>query len=429
MVLSRHSLCPFVTAVFVASAVLAQDELQTRIDKALAAARPALLGHLDAAAKSGTPGELALVCLAAVHDGVPLDDPVRVRAFAKLAKAVPAQTYDIALRLLVLQAATDVPDHGKLVDRDGKELLAHRSRDGGFQYDEAPVGWDLSNTQYGALGLRAAAALGVQVDRRTWQRLADLVGEQQDSYGGFGYGVRHGNANDGCASMTAAGISVLAICRQALAGNDAQDRELAQRIQRGWLWFSQHGSCIGSPRERWSYYFHYGLERAAILCDVVEIGNKLDWYRTGAGMLVEDQLPGGGWKSLTDGSPGGHLDRGRGDAVPTSFAVLFLRRKFQKAPLSGPITPRVVNLANLGPASKADDVDACAALLVQRGKAALAEVVKAMRSEVVTQRRAAAKALIGLAGSSFDFDPEQDRDSDAARAAVRRAELWVLQNR
>lgn len=428
MVLSPHSLCTIVAAVLT-TAALAQDELQTRIDKALQAARPALLAHLDAAAKSGTPGELALVCLAAAHDGVPTDDPVRVRAFAKLAKAVPDQTYEIALRLLVLEAAADVPDHAKLVERDGKALLKHRSRDGGFQYSEAPVGWDLSNTQYGALGLRAAAALGVQVDRRTWQRLADLVGEQQDSYGGFGYGMRHGNANDGYASMTAAGISVLAICRQALAGNDAQDRELAQRIQRGWLWFTQNGSCIGSPRERWSYYFHYGLERAAILCDVVEIGSKLDWYRTGAGMLVEEQLPGGGWKSLSDGSPGGHLDKGRGDAVPTSFAVLFLRRKFQKAPRSGPITPRIVHLANLGPASKADDVDACAAQLVQRGKAALADVVKGLRSEVVAQRRAAAKALLGLAGSSFDFDPEQDRDSDAARAAVRRAELWVLQNR
>jgi hypothetical protein len=66
---------------------------------------------------------------------------------------------------------------------------------------------------------------------------------------------------------------------------------------------------------------------------------------------------------------------------------------------------------------------------VQRGKAALPDVVKGLRSEVVAQRRAAAKALLGLAGSSFDFDPEQDRDSDAARAAVRRAELWVLQNR
>ena len=429
MVLSPHSLCPFVAAAFVAAAASAQDELQTRIDKALAAARPALLAHLDAASKSARPGELALVCLAAVHDGVPLDEPVRVRAFAKLAKAVPDQTYEIALRLLVLEAAADVPDHGKLVERDGKALLKHRSRDGGFQYDDAPVGWDLSNTQYGALGLRAAAALGVQVDRRTWQRLADLVGEQQDSYGGFAYGVRHGNANDGYASMTAAGIAVLAICRQALAGNGAEDRELAQRIQRGWLWFAQNGRCIGSTRERWSYYFHYGLERAAILCDVVEIGGKLDWYRTGAGMLVEEQLSGGGWKSLSDGSPGGHLDRGRGDAVPTAFAVLFLRRKFQKAPLTGPITKRIVHLANLGPASKADDVDACAAQLVQRGKAAMADVVKAMRSEIVAQRRAAAKALLGIAGTSFDFDPELDRDSEPARACVRRAELWVLQNR
>ncbi len=145
-------------------------------------------------------------------------------------------------------------------------------------------------------------------------------------------------------------------------------------------------------------------------------------------MLLEEQLTGGGWQSTTDGMPGGHQSNGRGDLVPTSFAVLFLRRKFQKTP-TGPYTKHIVNLANLGPASKDADVDACAQQLTARGKAAMADVVKGMRSDVVTQRRAAAKALTAIAGDTFGFDPLADRDAEGAREAVKKAELWALQNR
>ena len=142
-------------------------------------------------------------------------------------------------------------------------------------------------------------------------------------------------------------------------------------------------------------------------------------------MLVDEQLPGGGWRSTTDGFPGGHLSGGRGDLVPTSFAVLFLRRKFQKT--VGPITERVVVLANIGPLSKQPDVDACAAELVRRGKPAMPEVLNALRSEIEPQRRAAAAALQGIAGEVFGFDAGKDVATN--RDAVRKAELWFLKNR
>jgi hypothetical protein len=111
--------------------------------------------------------------------------------------------------------------------------------------------------------------------------------------------------------------------------------------------------------------------------------------------------------------------------VPTAFAILFLRRKFQK--VAGPITPRVVVFANLGPASNADDVDACAKGLIARGKAALPEVLHALRSEVRTQRQAAAAALRALAGQDFGYDPAQDPLH--SRAQIHAAELWHLRNR
>jgi hypothetical protein len=407
--------------LFAAAAGLrAQDDLDADVRHALDNARPALLAHLRAVAVDARPGELALVLLAAIHDGVAEDDEVFGKAVQRLQKANPEQTYDFALRLLVLEALPSFPGREKLAAADTKELLKHRDRNGGFSYEKSSGRWDLSNTQYGALGLRAGKALGADVDRTVWSKMAQEIGEQQDSYGGFGYAGKVVGL-DNYASMTAAGIAVLAICRQHLGG---AHKDLDQRIERGWQWFARHADTIGSSTERWSFYFHYGLERAAILTDVVTVGND-DWYRKGARMLVQQQLPGGGWRSATDGYQGSNLDRGRGDGVPTAFAILFLRRKFQKD--VAPITPHIVRLVNIGPRSPQKDVDACAQQLVQLGMAAVPDVLQALRSEIEPQRRAAAQALQAIAGEAFGYDAA--RDAADNRDAVRAAELWYLRHR
>jgi hypothetical protein len=431
-VLPRHRPSAAVAAVaaLLAAALPAQldrRDLEDRVQQTLAAARPALLAHLRAAAseRATRPGELALVTLAAVHDGI---DEAQLRdALKALAAATPDQTYDLALRLMVAEACPALPRREELAAQDARVLLLHRCPDGPFQYSVRPVAWDLSNTQYGILGLRAARALGINIEKRVWRQIVDEVGGQQDGFGGFGYTRFFGKGKNGNASMTAAGIAVLAICRQELGADSDVGRRCSQRIAAAWRWFAAHGAEIGSLKTEWSYYFHYGLERAAILCDVATIEGGVDWYANGATMLCDAQLPGGGWRSLTDGFPGHHLDRGRGDAVPTSFAVLFLRRKFLRDVT--PITPRVVTLANLGPHSRPAEVAACTEALVQRGKAAMSDLVKGLRSEVLGQRQAAATALRQIAGEGFGYDPALAPDSDSNRIALRRAELWYLKNR
>ncbi len=417
----RSSMCLATGALFAAAAPLsAQGDLDADVRHALDAARPALMAHLRAVTDDGRPGELALLLLAAVHDGVDPADKVFDKAVKRLQKANPGQTYDLALRLLVLEALPSFPEREKIAAADTKELLKHRDRRGGFGYERNSGSWDLSNTQYGALGLRAGKALGADVDRSVWSKLAAEIGEQQNSYGGFGYAGKV-EGLDAYASMTAAGIAVLAICRQNLGG---QQQELDQRIARSWKWFDRNADTIGAETERWSFYFHYGLERAAILSDVTTVGGD-DWYRKGAYMFVHLQLPGGGWTSTADGYQGTHLDRGCGDGVPTAFAILFLRRKFQKDVV--PITAHVVRLVNIGPRSPDKDVEACAQQLLQRGKEAMPDVLQALRSDVEPQRRAAAKALAAIAGESFGYDPAQDATGN--RDAVRAAELWYLRHR
>lgn len=401
------------------------SELRQRIGEALEQARPALLAHLAAARGSDMRcGALALLVLAALHDGVPASEPTLARAIARLRHAEPNQTYDVALRLTVLAACPTFPDRDVLARKDTDRLLEHCGDHGGFQYYRKPSTWDLSNTQYAALGLRAAVALGQDVPRAVWQRMADTIGANQGDHGGFQYSRVHTTCRAD-ASMTIAGIAVLAICRQQLDGGPALRARIGKQIERAWDWLAAHDEAIGSRSVRWSYYLHYGLERAAILTDVEKIGGRIDWYARGAEMFVDAQLGGGGWRSSVDGLPGQHLSRERGDLVPTAFAVLFLRRRFQKQ--AGPITPRVLHIVNVGPASSDGDIAACAKQLAARGIAAMPEVVQGLHSDVVQRRRAAAQALDGICGQRFGFDPERARAAN--RRAVRAVELWFLQRR
>lgn len=423
MVLLPRSPSPFALLAWAVGATLpAQDrELAASVVHALDQARPALLGHLRAATE-GTDrvGLLALLTLAALHDGVPTDSPRLVAALAALAERPAVECYDLALRLCVYELLPKEAARQRQAAQDLRDLLTRQHGDGGFHYHPRPHGWDLSNSQYAALGLRAAVAMGLPVERRVWTRLASATRGLQGTYGGFDYKPGGGSGTPGgYASMTAAGIAVLAICDQHLA-----NRSFDKEIGRGWQWFARNVATIGSRDEAHSFYFHYGLERAAILCDVVKVG-EVDWYEQGARMLVKEQLANGGWRSVADGMLLPQRQQGPGDPVATAFAVLFLRRSFQKQ--AGAITAHVVGLANLGPHSPERDVAACAEQLAARGKAALPEVLQALRSEVGPQRRAAGLALVRLAGQDFGFDATKDADGN--RAALRAAELWYLRNR
>jgi len=424
----RQLICAamFATLGVVGPATAQSADLRSKINDALEMARPALIGHLKATVRGGTRvGEVALLCLAGIHDGIPADDKVLKAALKKLAKGRPHQTYDIALRLLVIEACPTFPDRMKIARKDAKALLAHRCDEGTFQYERRPSTWDLSNTQYGALGLRAAHGLGIKIPKNVWSRLAREIGDQQAPDGGFCY-TRKRHGWDPYPSMTVAGIAVLGICKQALGDQYPRKKQVDTQINKAWAWMQQNSKSIGSKKERWSYYYHYGLERAAILTDVTKIGGITDWYARGAEMFVEEQLSGGGWTSTRDGFPGHRLSRKRGDSVPTSFAILFLRRKFQKE-IGGPLTENIVRLVNIGQASKQKDIDECARQLVKRGKEAIPDILKALRSEVPQQRHAAVLALRDITKQSFGFDHKSDYDKN--RSAVRKAELWHLKNR
>ncbi|MGE3173904.1 MAG: hypothetical protein AB7O97_14865 [Planctomycetota bacterium] len=393
----------------------AQDPLTARVGAALDRARPALLRHLGRAEL----GELALLLLAAVHDEVPRDHPAMRRAIDRLARAELDDTYGLSLRLMVMAELADFPDRDALAARDAA-LLQRRQTSGGYSYHEHDGWWDLSNTQYAALGLRAAAALGHDTPRERWQLLYTSLQLVQHEDGGFTYRPSQGESS-AYASMTVAGIAVLEVCAQMLALDGAERRHHDARVARGWDWMAARSHEIADHRTEHLHYFLYGLERAAILSDVERIGD-VDWYAAGAGLLCDRQLGGGGWYGLDElRRPAPRTSNGH--PVDTAFAVLFLRRKFQKvqAPVTGPR-----GLAAAALPADADDaaIAAAAARDAARGEAAVPRLLLLLHSDARARRCAAAAALRAITRQDFGLRPELEPQAD--RAAIHGAVLWWL---
>lgn len=401
------------SCLLIAAVLPAQAPLPGRIASALQKARPALLHHLAQSER----GELALCCLAAAHDGVPADEPVFQAAIDRLARAQIEDTYGLALRLMVMAELAQFPRRTQLAAADAEELL-RRQTSGGFSYHAHDGWWDLSNTQYAALGLRAAVALGVEVPLQRWRLLYQAVARNQHEDGAFTYRAGQGRTS-AYESMTVAGIAVLAITAQFLELDEVAEREHGQRIERGWQWMAGRRSALGDRRSQRCYYFHYGLERAAILTDREQVGG-VDWYEAGAAMLCDEQKSSGGWWGSDEFRPDAPRSN-RGHAVDTSFAILFLRRKFQKVqpPVTGLQRARSQSLA----AGAGDaEVKAAAEHDAAQGEAQLPALLALLRSEVVAQRKAALLAIFAITGEHFGLHPYRDPARDAA--AIAAAEQW-----
>jgi len=225
--------------------------------------------------------------------------------------------------------------------------------------------------------------------------------------------------------MTVAGVAVLQICAAELDEEARRSLRVEKRLRDAWKWMAEHKGVIGDRKVANCLYFHYGLERASILSDVVEVDGK-DWYASGAEMLLRTQHRNGGWHGKSD------MIRGKGedgvDSVSTSFAVLFLRRKFKKSLKPGPVTiGGGIPVYLLPDNATKEQVRAAVQAAVSRGVDALPQVLRALRSESGIRRAAGARALIRIAGGDFGYNPH--RSPEQNRQAVQQAELWYFKSR
>ncbi|MSR48187.1 MAG: hypothetical protein EXS13_14195 [Planctomycetes bacterium] len=309
-------------------------QLQERINRAIdrgvewLVAHQAIDGSWNHEQWSYRNGCTALSMYTLLKSGVNKRHPAVQRAREFLRSNPSRETYTIGCHLMALGAyddPEDLPWMKALVD-----TLLSFQRGGAFNYPWG--GADLSNTQYGVLGLRAAAQHGVEVPASAFDKAAQQVlqwsaDETKGAYGALAFTYNGGQKPT--SSMTAAGTTILAVAEQELKGKSKSGGYLGT-AKRGVQWLADHYTVndnINEGHDRWDLYYLYGLERVASLLDLDKIGGH-DWYREGATHLCDHQGDKGQWGSSYGDHP-----------IDTCFALLFLNRA--TAPVSGQSSPRV----------------------------------------------------------------------------------------
>ncbi len=325
-------------------------------------------------------GRVALAALTLLHAEVPADDRVLQAAFTVLRRRAFLDTYSLATALMAmsqryappreaeqvrngtLQARTPralEPADQKLAARWLERLLGNRdtrvdpARTLRFDYDGGGR-YDNSLTQYGLLGLDAAALCGLEIAPTTWLAAADhflavqcpasgrnldleLTTHRELALAAGGPAPRHptrtpargfayqGPDEPAYGSLTAASTAGLVVARagarQAGTASAAQLRAIDEAIAAGFAWLAveftvrANPGFVGKADHHW-YYWLYCLERACELAGIARLQGR-DWYYEGALQLLAQQQANGSFRA------------DRGDTLlleSTCFAVLFLKK-------------------------------------------------------------------------------------------------------
>jgi DNA (cytosine-5)-methyltransferase 1 len=273
----------------------------------------ALDGSWSASQDGYRHGMTALACYALLKCGVKKTHPAVQRAVDFMLCAPAGKTYEAGLELLALTALDEDEKYGHRIQETVERLLSWQG--GGWSYPYTQP--DLSNTQYAALGLRAAALHGAKVPQEAWLKLGDevLLHEEKaaGAYEPAGFGYYKGTAATG--SLTAAGVAVMHICSEQLEKQAVARATFTAAEKKGIAWLERHFAVDSNPLGdgNWKWYWLYGIERVGGLCKLEELGGR-SWYREGTREIVEHQGGDGSW------------DGGGGKQPSTAFALLFLAR-------------------------------------------------------------------------------------------------------
>src|SRR5439155_401155 len=190
-------------------------------------------------------------------------------------------------------------------------------KEGGFGYPDGAV--DLSNSQYAALGLKAAASRGVKVPPEVWQKLGEEVVRHEqkvvNAYDPAGFGYHNNDAPNG--SITAAATGILRICESELEKSGqrfaAPRAALIAAKQHGLEWLATHFSPTSNPLgdAAWTYYWLYGSERVSSeLAWPGEAGHglrvaRVDYVLPGRVLLADARTETTIWQTCSDEPPAG----------------------------------------------------------------------------------------------------------------------------
>lgn len=282
-------------------------------------------------------GITSLGVLALLNSGMTVRDrPVQrgLEFLRRIPSGEPRETYDVSLMIMALAAARDPQrtDFARvtILAKWLEDSQVTQGKVGAWTYGDRNSlgGGDPSNTQFAVLALREAVDFGVQVSPVVWERARDYWETIQSPDGGWGYGGGGGSTG----SMTAAGISSLAIVQHMLRNDDGvapdgtppccRPEDPYPALERGIRWLGDHFAAGHNPNNAgWLLYYIYGVERAGRLSGRRFFGDH-DWYREGASFLLSIQLRTGSWTGI------GQYESGDKDTsvVGTSLALLFLSK-------------------------------------------------------------------------------------------------------
>jgi hypothetical protein len=289
---------------------------------------------------SGGPTSLALYALLQAGNtlnrpDLDVNSPKIKPALHWLERLTPKSTYVASLQIsAITEDPTNSPLYFKALHRADQYLIDAQHADGAYHYvwrgpQPNPAGgsWDNSNSQYGLLGVWAAAMLGFPPPEKYWIRCEKHWRKWQNDNGGWGYSDHSISTR----SMTAAGLASLYVVDQYRHTGVHLNPHQDQNIQNGLHWLGGH------IQTQANMYYLYGLERVGLASGLRRIG-KTNWYRMGARTIIKDQdTSSGGWSGYVLGAPS--------DVVPTAYAMLFLTRGlnpivFNKLQYAGPWNAR-----------------------------------------------------------------------------------------
>jgi hypothetical protein len=224
-------------------------------------------------------------------------------------------TYAIGLRANALEYALTFYRTGenniavrKALQHDGLQLQDGYTKTGGYSYvpvkGNAGGGWDLSCTQYGILGLWAAARANIELSDKTWRHFNQFLLDIQTRDGGWPYG----NNGQATTTMTSAGIASLFVMLDLVHtrtrgankpdispfSNDPLLLRTVQGLERGMEYWGKVYAPGGG-------YLNYGAERVGVASGYKYYG-KHDWFKEGATALMARQTPGGSWGNILETS-------------------------------------------------------------------------------------------------------------------------------
>lgn len=187
-------------------------------------------------------------------------------------------------------------------------IVRTQHREGGWRYDPAPSGHDISVTIMQVMALRAAKNGGLHVPDSTLEKALAYIGRCHDPKSG-GYTYQPGSREPGFA-RTAAGVCVLQL-------GGRYDAEEIRRAVKYML--------LNAEDKKHFWYGQYYAAHA-----LHQVGGKEweEWYGRIKTRLLSKQQPNGSWSSGSLGS-----DDGAGPAYQTAIAVIILSTPLNYLPI------------------------------------------------------------------------------------------------